>query len=147
MNLRFPLLAIGLLGMLATQCRAELLTHSEGQAVADVALRYGQSFRGEDCSHLAHHIYERAGLPYGYASSNSLYNGDPTFERVSAPQPGDLVVWRGHVGIVVNPQDAAFYSSLTRDREPIPTNRSTGSVVDLRASIAMTTPMITLPGP
>jgi hypothetical protein len=28
------------------------------------------------------------------------------------PQPGDLVVWRGHVGIVVNPAQHIFYSAM-----------------------------------
>ena len=111
---RFPFFALALLALLVTQCRAELLTRNEGQAVADAALRHGQSYRGEDCSHLAHDIYQSAGLSYDYASSTSLYNGDPAFERVSSPQPGDLVVWRGHVGIVVNPEDATFYSSLSK---------------------------------
>lgn len=109
-----PLLTLGVLGMIATQCRAGSLTRGEGQAVADTALSYGQTLRGEDCSHLAHDIYQRAGLPYDYASSNSLYDGDPAFERVNRPQPGDLVVWRGHVGIVVDPQDGTFYSSLSK---------------------------------
>ena len=113
MRKRFLFLAIGLVSISATQCRSELLPRSEGQAVVDTALSYGQGLRGEDCSHLAHDIYQRAGLPYDYASSNSLYNGDPVFERVTRPQPGDLVVWRGHVGIVVNPQDSTFFSSLS----------------------------------
>jgi hypothetical protein len=112
--MRKPLLFLAIaLSIFATQCRAELLSRSEGEAVVDTAMRYGQSLRGEDCSHLAHDVYQRAGLPYDYASSTSLYNGDPAFERVTRPQPGDLVVWRGHVGIVVNPQDGTFYSSLS----------------------------------
>ena len=111
---RFPFLAVALLAILAAPCRADLLPPGDGQAVADVALRYGQSLRAEDCSPLAHYIYQRAGLSYDYASSSSLYNGAPAFERVSTPQPGDLVVWRGHVGIVVNSEDATFYSSLSK---------------------------------
>src|SRR5689334_25062338 len=109
----FVFLAIGLLSTFVTHCRAELLSRSGGEAVVGTALNYGQSLRGEDCSHLAHDVYQRAGLPYDYASSTSLYNGGPAFERVTRPQPGDLVVWRGHVGIVVNPQDGTFYSSLS----------------------------------
>jgi hypothetical protein len=31
---------------------------------------------------------------------------------VSAPQPGDLIVWRGHVGLVVDSRQHLFYSSL-----------------------------------
>jgi len=31
---------------------------------------------------------------------------------VTRPQPGDLVVWPGHVGIVVNPAERSFFSRL-----------------------------------
>ena len=65
-----------------------------------------------DCSHLVHAIYERAGFPYEYEDSDQLYDGVRGFERVSKPQPGDLVVWHGHVGIVVRPSRHVFYSFL-----------------------------------
>lgn len=70
--------------------------------------RYAES----DCSHLVHAIYERAGFPYEYADSDDLYEGVGGFERVSKPEPGDLVVWRGHAGIVVRPSRHVFYSFL-----------------------------------
>jgi cell wall-associated NlpC family hydrolase len=69
-------------------------------------------FTEHDCSHLVHAIYERAGFPYNYASSDDLYDGVGKFQRVSQPQPGDLVVWHGHVGIVVRPSKHVFYSFL-----------------------------------
>lgn len=65
-----------------------------------------------DCSHLVHAIYEKAGFSYPYASSTDLYAGADDFRRVTHPQPGDLVVWTGHVGIVVNPAKHAFFSAL-----------------------------------
>src|SRR6185312_483376 len=65
-----------------------------------------------DCSHLVHDLYQSAGLDYPYATSNQLYAGVDGFERVRAPQPADLIVWPGHVGIVVDPQQRSFYSSL-----------------------------------
>jgi hypothetical protein len=65
-----------------------------------------------DCSHLVHAIYTRAGFPYRYARSSDLYVGTAEFRRVTRPQPGDLVVWRGHVGIVVNPAQHVFYSAM-----------------------------------
>jgi len=34
------------------------------------------------------------------------------FERVTNPQPGDLAVWRGHAGIVINPAQHSFFSLL-----------------------------------
>jgi cell wall-associated NlpC family hydrolase len=66
-----------------------------------------------DCSHLVHAIYERAGLGYSYASSSDLYVGVEGFQRVQRPQPGDLVVWRGHVGIVIRPSRHVFFSLLS----------------------------------
>ena len=69
-------------------------------------------FAEHDCSHLVYAIYERAGFPYAYASSDDLYDGVGKFRRVSEPQPGDLVVWHGHVGIVVRPSKHIFYSFL-----------------------------------
>jgi len=65
-----------------------------------------------DCSHLVHAIYQRAGFPYTYASSDDLYDGVDGFQRVSEPQAGDLVVWHGHVGIVVRPSRHVFFSFL-----------------------------------
>lgn len=65
-----------------------------------------------DCSHLVHAIYERAGFSYDYASSSDLYEGIEGFQRVELPQPGDLVVWRGHAGIVIRPSHHVFFSFL-----------------------------------
>jgi hypothetical protein len=89
------------------------LTRSEGLAILDVALdsRDHAEF-AFDCSHFVHGIYERAGLPYEYASSSDLYAGIDEFRRVAHPQPGDLAVWRGHAGIVVNPVQHSFFSVL-----------------------------------
>jgi hypothetical protein len=71
-------------------------------------------FAERDCSHLVHAIYERAGFSYSYATSDDLYDGAPGFQRVSQPQPADLVVWRGHAGIVIRPSRHVFFSFLTR---------------------------------
>jgi cell wall-associated NlpC family hydrolase len=68
---------------------------------------------GHDCSHLVHAIYERAGFRYAYASSDDLYAGVEGFRRVSQPQPGDVIVWSGHAGIVVRPSRHVFFSFLT----------------------------------
>ena len=65
-----------------------------------------------DCSHLVHDVYEQAGFPYNYVSSRELYIGSTNFTRVRAPQAGDLVVWRGHVGIVIDPKEHSFFSSV-----------------------------------
>lgn len=65
-----------------------------------------------DCSHLVHYLYNRVGLRYTYAESRKLYQGVAGFTRVLHPQAGDLIVWRGHVGIVVDPQERSFVSAL-----------------------------------
>ena len=95
------------------QVASQTLTLDDGLAVIAGALDSSVHLRAKrDCSHLVHAIYSRAGFPYGYASSSDLYLGTPNFERVADPQPGDLVVWRGHVGIVVNPAQHIFFSSM-----------------------------------
>ena len=66
-----------------------------------------------DCSHLVHAIYAAAGLHYDYTPSSDLYAGIESFERVKAPLPGDLVVWRGHVGMVIKPSRHIFFSYLS----------------------------------
>jgi cell wall-associated NlpC family hydrolase len=68
---------------------------------------------GGDCSHLVHSIYQRAGFPYTYADSDELYAGAEGFRRVSRPEPADLVVWHGHVGIVIRPAGHEFFSLLS----------------------------------
>jgi len=71
-----------------------------------------RQFSQHDCSHLVHAIYERAGFTYAYASSSDLYDGVGWFNRVAQPQLGDLVVWRGHVGIEIRPSRHVFFSLL-----------------------------------
>jgi len=65
-----------------------------------------------DCSHFVQYLYEEAGLYYGYAPSRTLYDGMEGFRRVIRPEAGDLIVWRGHVGIVVDPVETTFLSAL-----------------------------------
>jgi hypothetical protein len=90
------------------------LTASEGLAILGEALdfRHHANFPA-DCSHFIHELYGRAGFPYEYASSSDLYAGVDEFRRVASPQPGDLAVWPGHAGIVVNPAQHSFFSALS----------------------------------
>ena len=90
-----------------------LLTSNDGLAILSAALesRHRPS-ANPDCSHLVHAIYEKAGYPYAYQSSRDLYAGVPEFRRVQNPQPGDLIVWRGHAGIVIDPSQHSFFSAL-----------------------------------
>ena len=84
-------------------------------AVISAALDTQRHFASNnDCSHLVHAIYERAGFPYEYAPADDLYDGVESFRRVFHPQTGDLIVWHGHVGIVVRPSRHVFFSFLTR---------------------------------
>jgi cell wall-associated NlpC family hydrolase len=89
------------------------LSPDDGLSVIASALDSRVRLHSEsDCSHLVHAIYDRAGFPYSYVSSSDLYVGTSEFQRVTHAQPGDLVVWPGHVGIVVNPAQHAFFSTL-----------------------------------
>jgi hypothetical protein len=90
-----------------------ILTREEGLAVLGAALDF-RHYRGSesDCSHFVHALYQRAGFPYAYAPSSELYSGIDQFQRVTTPQAGDLAVWRGHAGVVVNPVQHSFFSLL-----------------------------------
>lgn len=88
-----------------------LLTLEEGRSIVNVAWQQDQPAGGmRDCSHLVHQIYANAGFEYPYASSFEIYAGNENFERVKNPHAGDLIAWRGHVGIVVDPLQHSFYS-------------------------------------
>jgi hypothetical protein len=81
---------------------------------ADAMLAIGQQIETTDldCSHFVQWLFQQAGLNYGYAPSRTLYKGMPGFKRVSRPRRGDLIVWPGHVGVVVNPDEQTFLSAL-----------------------------------
>jgi cell wall-associated NlpC family hydrolase len=91
----------------------QALSRSDGLTILDAALHPRRHDRfAFDCSHFVHGMYERAGFSYEYASSSDLYQGIEEFRRVSTPQPGDIAVWRGHVGIVVDAANRSFVSVL-----------------------------------
>jgi len=88
-----------------------LVNVEEGREIAAAALEQDGPVSGrQDCSHLVHQVYSAAGYEYPYASSFDLYAGNGKFRRIRHPQPGDLVAWRGHVGIVLDPREHTFYS-------------------------------------
>jgi len=93
-----------------------LLSFAEGKAILEAAWTHRSNVDVDDqpdCSHLVHDIYSLIGLEYDYAPSRNLYFNEVTaFRRVFHPQPGDLIVWLGHVGVVVSPLEHSFYSSL-----------------------------------
>jgi hypothetical protein len=71
----------------------------------------------QDCSHFVHQAYASAGFEYPYASSLDLYAGNENFARVKYPQVGDLIVWPGHAGIILNPKKHSFYSLVNTGLE------------------------------
>lgn len=99
----------------ASHARTErLLTPDDGLAVISAALDAQRHLASnQDCSHLVHTIYGRAGFPYEYATADDLYEGVDAFRRVFHPQVGDLIVWHGHVGIIVRPSRHVFFSFLS----------------------------------
>jgi cell wall-associated NlpC family hydrolase len=80
----------------------------------ELVSRLGQQIRTTDldCSHFVQFLFEQAGLSYGYAPSRILYEGMEGFRRVFQPEPGDLIVWPGHMGVVVDPDETTFVSAL-----------------------------------
>ena len=94
------------------QATPHLLTPREGLELIDLAMALpAPSDDQPDCSHLVHEIFAAGGYDYPYATSYDLYAGVPSFQRVQNLQTGDLVVWRGHVGVLVDPAEHSFYSS------------------------------------
>jgi hypothetical protein len=95
-----------------------LLTAEEGRSIVDAAwARRELSADSQDCSHLIHQVYRDAGFEYRYDSSFELYAGNENFVRVRFPHSGDLIVWPGHVGIVVDPLEHSFYSLVSTGLE------------------------------
>ena len=92
------------------QAVGRLLTRAEGAALVDLALENTEAKQAPDCSHLVHQALTSAGLVYPYATSFEIFAGIPQFRRVSTAQPGDLIVWRGHVGLVVDSEQRTFFS-------------------------------------
>lgn len=74
-----------------------------GSAVIAEASKYvgvpyvggGRSPKGFDCSGFTSYVYGKLGVKLSSTSGGQRYDGTP----VSSPQPGDLIVTPGHVGI------------------------------------------------
>jgi len=97
---------------------SRLMNAKEGRSIVNAALEQdGLASEAQDCSHVVHQIYVSAGFDYPYASSFDLYVGHENFRRVKIPRPGDLIVWPGHVGIVVDPMEHNFYSLVSTGLE------------------------------
>lgn len=88
---------------LSAALREEILSLADPTHFVGVKYRKGARnlASATDCSHFVHEIYQRAGLPYGFRTSRELRDA-PEFELLpeSEALPGDLMLFRGHVGIV-----------------------------------------------
>ncbi|HET8921357.1 MAG TPA: CHAP domain-containing protein [Candidatus Acidoferrum sp.] len=97
---------------------SRLLSIEEGRSIVNAAWELDKPARGtQDCSHLVHQVYLNAGFKYPYASSFEIYAGNENFARVKFPHAGDLIVWPGHVGIVVDSLQHNFYSLVSTGLE------------------------------
>jgi hypothetical protein len=96
-----------------SDARLHLASPQQGEAIVQAAweLRRGLNPK-PDCSHFIQAVYAKAGFVYDYATTREIYTGVDGFRRVQHPQPGDLVVWQGHMGIVIDPSEHSFYSSV-----------------------------------
>lgn len=86
--------------------------------------REGRNIEREaDCSTFVHEIYRRAGLPFHFQSTRNLRSA-PEFVEIpeDSAAPGDLMVFRGHVGIV---DENGKIISATRNRK---SHRITSSI-------------------
>ncbi|MFC0673627.1 C40 family peptidase [Brachybacterium hainanense] len=76
-----------------------------GESIVDAARQYigvdydwaGSSPSGFDCSGLTQYVYAQFGIDLPHSSSKQASGGDRISQ--SEAQPGDLVVWPGHIGI------------------------------------------------
>lgn len=82
-----------------------------GEALVSVGMQIEKT--ALDCSHFVNSLFQQTGIYYKYQPSRALYRGASGFKRVYRPAQGDLIVWPGHVGIVVDPQAKTFLSALT----------------------------------
>jgi len=97
----------------SADARLRLVSSVEGDAIVQAAwdLRRGLTPK-PDCSHFVNAVYSHAGYLYQYAESRAVFAGIAGFRRVRTAQPGDLIVWQGHIGIVIDPREHSFYSSV-----------------------------------
>jgi len=99
------------------KARQELLNLADPSNFPRTRYRLGswrEIERETDCSRFVHEIYKRAGFPFHFRSTRELKYASE-FKAVNADEamPGDLMVFRGHVGIV--DQDGRIISA-TRNR-------------------------------
>lgn len=110
--LSFAVISLNARAAQPTQPAESEAERSAVQAVINLGKQFEKTTL--DCSHFVNYLFDQSGLEYDYAPSIVLYRGTEAFRRVYHPTAGDLIVWRGHVGIVVDPQAKTFISALRR---------------------------------
>jgi peptidoglycan DL-endopeptidase CwlO len=79
---------------------------------------YAKTFLGTphdqmDCSHFLWTVFKSFFPTFPYLQSDQ-YLMSPIFKRVNEQmQPADIIVWNGHVALVVNPAAGSFIGSQT----------------------------------
>lgn len=69
----------------------------------------GDSHHGIDCSHFVWEVLKAAGHPNAPYTSTSGVPGSHAFSPASEPpQAGDIILWDGHMGIVVDATTQTF---------------------------------------
>lgn len=84
-----------------------------------------------DCSHFVHYVYRAAGLPYRFRSTEEMLDA-PEFEQIDPDEakPGDLLVMRGHMGLL--DENGKLISATLTHRRRTPTSITRYSVDNFR---------------
>ena len=86
----------------------------------------GNSKQGIDCSHFVYQVFNAARAKTAPKDSSpqvlhyrntSTIESSGLFIAVEMPKPGDLILWGGHVGIVVDAKTGTFIGAQTSTGE------------------------------
>lgn len=80
--------------------------------------RYGGGGHdGIDCSHFVWEVIKAAGHSGAPYISTSQIPGSGYYSQVDMPQVGDIVLWDGHMGIIVDTTQGKFIGAQSRGVE------------------------------
>ncbi len=121
--------------------RQEVLSLADPANFPGVRYRKGPRDRAAieketDCSSFVHEIYKRAGLPYNFRATRDLKSA-PEFQVVPefAARPGDLMVFRGHVGIVDLDGQIISATRVRSKRQPSSITRMPANALGRRRAV------------
>ena len=92
---------------------AELSDDERDTVIATARSQKGTPHSRIDCSHLVHLAYEAVRPDLRYLTTDGLAASKLYDHNVKIPKPGDLVLWGGHVGIVIDHDKRKFIGSQT----------------------------------